>query len=117
MFRLDKMPNGSVIEGTDTETVLQTRDGKHQAIPCLYHWVCGAALLSKMFGISKQRIYQLRDLGVLTPETRKDHGEQVYNIVQAIRDYAEFKRFGQYGMFSGGPIKCDRQYIFDDDVV
>ena len=97
-FRIDRLPNGSII----SDGVLQLPDGKTvKDLPCPCQWLAGSLFLSKCFGVTQQRIYQLRDLGVLTPEEDLLDGEQVYRFSLAIRDYAEYKVFGLDGIFSG----------------
>lgn len=113
MFRIDTAPAGAVILTEGDQTIMETGRGKEN-IPCPTLWVCGAAFLSRCFGVTVQRIYQLRDLGVLTPEDEKDKGTQVFNFARAIRDMIEFKRHGKDGLFSNGYIRGASE---DDDPI
>ena len=106
MFRIDKQTgNVYILEGKNGETVMKKDDGSETIIPDPRDWVVGAAYLSVLFKLTIQRIYQLRDLGVLTPEPKKDHREEVYNLHFAIQDIIQYKRFGRHGVFTGGELR------------
>lgn len=106
VFRVDKQTGSIYIcNGENGEHIMIKDDGSKKVVPDPRDWYVGAAFLSKCFGISVQRIYQLRDLGVLCPEDEKDQGEQVFLFQTAMRDFIEFRRNGRDGMFSNGPIR------------
>ena len=110
MFRIDKQRGKVIIdENKAGQTVMIKEDGSETIIPDIRDWVVGAAYLSRCFKVSVQRIYQLRDLGVLTPEEKKDRKEEVYNLHLAIQDMLQFKRFGRDGLFSGGELRSIRK--------
>lgn len=110
MFRIDKQQgNVYILENKAGQTVMKKDDGSETIVPDIRDWCVGAAYLSKCFGVTVQRIYQLRDLGVLTPEEKKDRKEEVYNLHLAIQDMLQFKRFGRNGLFSGGELRSIRK--------
>ena len=107
MFRIDKQTGNVFIhEGkNEGEHIMTKEDGSETRVPDPRDWCVGAAYLARCFGVTVQRIYQLRDIGVLTPEEVKDGIEEVYNLSIAIRDMAQYKRFGRDGLFSGGELR------------
>ena len=115
MFRPDKLKgNNYILDGEDGKTILRKEDGTEEAIPAASYWVVGAAYLARIFRRTVQRIYQYRDIGILTPEEEKDQGEEVYNLSLALRDFSEFRLHGKQGIFSGGPLKKKKTAPGDD---
>ena len=115
MFRADKQHgNCYFLQDKDGKTIMKKDDGSVTVVPDIRDWNVGAAYLSKCFGVTVQRIYQLRDLGVLTPEEKKDRNEEVYNLHLAIKDMLEFKRHGKFGIYSGGELKKPKKSSSSD---
>ena len=99
MFRIDKVMKGSLISREGEKTILETQEKGKKQIPCPCYWCCGAAFLAKCFGVTVQRVYQLRDEAVINPEREKIDGEQVFNLRDAIHDYIKFK-IGEDNIFT-----------------